>query len=275
MNSSDRTPPVVISTWPFGLPANAVAWGVLSSGGPALDAVEAGVTYCENDPAVDSVGVGGLPDAAGEVTLDASITDHRGQCGAVACMGRVANAVGVARRVMEATPHVLLVGAAATRFAVEQGFPESNLLTDKAAAAYAAWKARPLAGAGGHDTIGMLALDAAGRLAGACSTSGLAFKRPGRVGDSPIIGAGLYVEGGVGAASATGMGEEMLKSCACFAIVENLRRGMPPVEAMAEVLRRIAARRAIRPPTSASSPCGRTASARGCRCGERRISGTP
>ncbi len=252
MSTAPRSP-IVISTWSFGLPANAAAWPVLAAGGAALDAVQAGVTQCEFDPAEDSVGLGGLPDADGEVTLDASIMDHQGRCGAVAGMRRIANAVGVARRVMEATPHVLLVGDAATRFAVAQGFPETNLLTDASAKAYEHWKRtgelRPSRHdksdpqQASHDTIGMLALDAAGRLAGACSTSGRAFKLPGRVGDSPIIGAGLYVDGDVGAATATGTGEEMMKVCGSFAIVNDMARGVDPRQAIENALRRVVKRR--------------------------------
>src|SRR4051812_17151816 len=247
MSPSTAPTAIVLSTWPFGVPANAAAWTVLAGGGTSLEAEQAGATQCEFDPSVDSVGLGGLPDASGEVTLDASIMDHDGRCGAVACLTRVVNAVGVARRVMEATPHVMLVGDAARRFAVEQGFPEADLLTEAAAAKYREWRGRhPMPGSvapQGHDTLGILALDSAGHLAGACSTSGVAFKLPGRVGDSPIIGAGLYVPGGIGAASATGVGEEMIKVCGSFAIVEHMRRGLPPREAIEEVLRRVLARR--------------------------------
>jgi N4-(beta-N-acetylglucosaminyl)-L-asparaginase len=190
------------------------------------------------------VGFGGLPDADGEVTLDASVMDHAGRCGAVACLRRVRHAARVARRVMERTPHVMLAGEAATRFALEQGFAESNLLSDEAARKYAEWRKRgagdQLGGGGaGHDTIGMLALDIGGALAGACSTSGRPFKLPGRVGDSPIIGAGLYVDGRVGAATATGEGEQVMKVCGSFAIVENMRRGMGPREAVEDALRRV------------------------------------
>jgi isoaspartyl peptidase/L-asparaginase-like protein (Ntn-hydrolase superfamily) len=197
---------------------------------------------------VDSVGFGGLPDAGGEVTLDASIMDHAGRCGAVACLRRVRQATRVARRVMERTPHVMLAGEAATRFALGQGFAESNLLSVDAARKYAEWRQRAAGeqrdgGGGGHDTIGMLALDAAGKLAGACSTSGRPFKLPGRVGDSPIIGAGLYVDGRVGAATATGEGEQVMKVCGSFAIVENMRRGMSPREAVADALWRVLTQR--------------------------------
>lgn len=243
--------PIVISTWPFGMAANEAAWTVLSAGGSVLDGVVAGASECEEDPAVDSVGLGGLPDSGGEVTLDACVMDHRGECGAVAGMKRIVHAARVARRVMEATPHVMLVGESATRFAVAQGFAETNLLTPKAAAAYEKWKRtgeRPVLAHGapppaGHDTIGLLALDAAGALAGACTTSGRAFKLPGRVGDSPIIGAGLYIDAAVGGAAATGVGEEVMKVCGSFTVVENMRRGMAPREAIADALARIARRR--------------------------------
>jgi isoaspartyl peptidase/L-asparaginase-like protein (Ntn-hydrolase superfamily) len=244
--------PIVISTWAFGMAANDAAWRVLSAGGSALDGVVAGATQCEEDPEVDSVGLGGLPDADGEVTLDACVMDHRGECGSVACLKRVVHAAQVARRVMEATPHAMLVGEAATRFAVSQGFPETNLLTPRAAEAYEKWKRtgeRPALRHGApppsdHDTIGLLALDARGVLAGACTTSGRAFKLPGRVGDSPIIGAGLYVDAAVGGAAATGVGEEVMKVCGSFTIVENMRRGMGPEGAIADCLARVARRRA-------------------------------
>ncbi len=238
-------PPIVIATWPFGLPAAEIAFVELRRGASSLDAVESGVASCEDDPSVNSVGYGGLPDADGIVTLDASIMDHRGSCGAVACVERIRNPVRVARRVMERTPHVMLVGDAARRFAIANGFVETDLLTAASSRRWREWKEGKPAPAvpESHDTIGMLALDAAGNLAGACSTSGTPFKLPGRVGDSPIIGAGLYVAGGVGAASATGVGEESIKSCGSFAVVEHLRRGLPPGEAIAQVLREIARRR--------------------------------
>jgi isoaspartyl peptidase/L-asparaginase-like protein (Ntn-hydrolase superfamily) len=250
---------VVIATWPFGLPAAEAAWKILADGGAALDAVVEGGTYCEDDPSVDSVGYGGLPDASGEVTLDASVMDHAGRCGAVACLRRVRHATKVARVVMERTPHVMLAGEAATAFALEHGFHESELLSPEAAEAYAVWLAKHPRSAGrtrvrnsrpdadrSHDTIGLLALDASGILAGACTTSGRAYKLPGRVGDSPIIGAGLYLDGSVGAATATGLGEEMMKGCSSFDAVERMARGAEPAEALAEVLRRIERRRGTR-----------------------------
>ena len=233
---------IVTSTWPFGQPANTAAWNVLANKGTALDAIEAGIMQCEDDPTVQSVGYGGLPDASGEVTLDASITDHLGRCGAVACIKRIKNPIRVARLVMERTLHVMLVGEAATRFAIKQGMPETNLLTDAAAEKFAEWK-KTQSATKGHDTIGMLAIDSSGRMAGGCSTSGLAFKLPGRVGDSPIIGAGLYLEPGIGAATATGTGEEMMRVCGAHAIIENMRRSMEPLDAIRDVLKRIHDRR--------------------------------
>jgi isoaspartyl peptidase/L-asparaginase-like protein (Ntn-hydrolase superfamily) len=249
--------PVVIATWPFGLPASEAAWRVLRAGGAALDAVVDGATFCEDDESVDSVGYGGLPDASGEVTLDASVMDHRGRCGAVACLRRVRHAARVARAVMERTPHVMLAGDAATAFALAQGFCEENLLSPRAREAYQKWtaarsgvnapdSAQPrvndprTTAPRSHDTIGLLALDGAGTPAGACTTSGRAYKLPGRVGDSPIIGAGLYVDGEVGAATATGLGEEVMRVCGSFDAVERMRRGAEPAEALAEVLRRVA-----------------------------------
>ena len=205
--------PVVISTWQHGLAANAAAWKVLSKGGRALDAVEAGVRESESDPKVSSVGLGGLPDASGTVTLDACIMDEKGDCGSVACLRDIENPISVARMVMEKTPHVMLVGEGAKRFALENGMKEKELLTPRAKKEWDKWKAdHPDAikhweiNVENHDTIGMVAIDANGNLSGACTTSGLAWKLPGRVGDSPIIGAGLYVDNEVGAASATGVG---------------------------------------------------------------------
>jgi isoaspartyl peptidase/L-asparaginase-like protein (Ntn-hydrolase superfamily) len=243
MNASqNELLPVVISTWPFGMAANEVAYGVLSKGGSSLDAVEAGITQCEDDPSVDSVGWGGLPDANGEVTLDASIMDHQGRCGAVACLHRVRNAIKVARMVMEQTPHIMLAGEPATRFALDHGLPQTNLLSPQAGQAFDEWR-RAQDAETGHDTIGMLAIDQAALMAGGCSTSGTRYKLPGRVGDSPIIGAGLYLLSGIGAAAATGKGEEVIKVCGSFSVVENMRRGMEPRDAIADVLKEVLRRR--------------------------------
>jgi N4-(beta-N-acetylglucosaminyl)-L-asparaginase len=230
---------IVISTWKFSLPAAETAWRLMNDGKSVLDAVEEGIVVCENDPEVDSVGLGGLPDAAGNVTLDASIMDHAGRCGAVACLSHTRNPIRVARRVMDCTPHVLLVGSGADQFARSQGFPEVNLLTPRSAEKYAAWKRDHTPATGSHDTIGLLALDSHGTLAGGCSTSGMAYKLPGRVGDSPIIGAGLYVDGKAGAASATGVGEEAIRIFAAASIVDQLLRGDDPLHALTNVMRNI------------------------------------
>jgi N4-(beta-N-acetylglucosaminyl)-L-asparaginase len=230
---------IVISTWKFSLAAAETTWRMLSEGRPVLDAVEEGIAVSENDPEIDSVGLGGLPDAAGNVTLDASIMDHAGRCGAVACLSKTRNPIRVARRVMERTPHVLLVGTGADQFARSQGFAEMNLLTPRSAEKYAEWKRTHYPVTQGHDTIGLLALDCHGTLAGGCSTSGMAFKMPGRVGDSPIIGAGLYVDGKVGAASATGVGEEAIRIFASASIVDRLLRGDDPLHALTDVMRNI------------------------------------
>mgnify|MGYP003113505400 CR=1 FL=1 len=230
--------PVVISTWRHGLAANEAAWAVLSKGGRALDAVEAGVRQSESDPAVSSVGVGGLPDASGEVTLDACIMDEHGDCGSVAYLKDIENPVTVARMVMEQSPHVMMVGEGAKSFALAKGMKEKNLLTPNANEEWEKWKAKhPDAikhweiNIENHDTIGMVAIDAAGNLSGACTTSGLAWKLPGRVGDSPIIGAGLYVDNEVGAASATGVGEAVIRAVGSFLVVELMRQGNSPQDA--------------------------------------------
>jgi isoaspartyl peptidase/L-asparaginase-like protein (Ntn-hydrolase superfamily) len=244
--------PTIITTWKFGAPANEAAWPVLAEGGTALDATIAGATYCELDESVDNVGYGGLPDADGNVSLDASVMDHMGRCGAVACVRKVLHVAQLARRVMERTPHVMLVGESADRFAIEQGFQPQNLLSPAAAESYRKWRASNRPQPAGHDTITLLARDKAGRLAGTCSTSGTAWKKPGRVGDSPIIGAGMYVDGQVGAAGATGIGEEVVPVCGSYAVVENMRRGMEPLEAIRDVLQRVLARRAGDPNTDVS-----------------------
>jgi len=227
--------PVVISTWDHGLAANAVAWQVLAQGGRVLDAVEAGVKVTEADPKVDSVGYGGLPDRDGRVALDACIMDDNDNCGSVASLEHIMHPISVARRVMEATPHVLLVGEGALEFALAQGFKKENLLTPAAKNAWQEWlktaKYAPVINSENHDTIGLLAMDGQGKLSGACTTSGLAYKMRGRVGDSPIIGAGLFSDSEVGAASATGLGESIIKIAGSHLIVELMRAGKHPEEA--------------------------------------------
>lgn len=224
--------PVVISTWNHGLDANKEAFKLLSSGKSALDAVEAGVRVTESDPENMSVGIGGMPDRDGNVTLDACIMDHEGNCGGVAFLQDIENPISVARKVMEDTPHVLIVGEGAKRFAIEKGFKEVNLLTDKAKEKWQEWlktsQYKPIVNIENHDTIGMIAQDANGNISGACTTSGMAYKIHGRVGDSPIIGAGLYVDNEIGGACATGVGEMVIRTVGSHLVVELMRQGHEP-----------------------------------------------
>lgn len=238
--------PIVISTWEHGLAANKIAWQVLNNSGRALDAVEQGVRVPEADPNVRTVGYGGYPDSEGNVTLDACIMDENMNCGSVAYLQGIKHPISVARKVMEETPHVMLVGQGAQDFALQQGFDIQDLLTPQAKKDWQDWRA---SGQGkkqinieNHDTIGMLALDSQGNLSGACTTSGAAYKLPGRVGDSPIIGAGLYVDNEVGGATATGMGELMMKTVGCHLVVELMRQGASPQEACKKAVERIATR---------------------------------
>ncbi|MCO6484161.1 MAG: N(4)-(beta-N-acetylglucosaminyl)-L-asparaginase [Saprospiraceae bacterium] len=225
--------------------ANQVAMDRLKDGASAMDAVEAGVRVSEADPRITSVGKGGFPDAEGDVTLDACIMDHQARCGAVAALENTLHPISVARAVMERTPHIFLVGQKAVDFARRLGFPKEDLLTHEARAAWKEWrKGNPRwrdfsTDISNHDTIGMLAIDARGNLSGACTTSGWAFKVPGRVGDSPIIGAGLFVDNEVGAATATGTGEEVIRISGAFLIVELMRNGYSPLQACQEAVRRV------------------------------------
>jgi len=247
--------PLVISTWAPNAKANAEAWKVLSVGGRAVDAVEAGVQLPEADPNDQSVGYGGLPDRDGKVTLDACIMDDKGNCGSVMFVEGIKHPVKLARLVMEKTPHVQLVGEGALQFALTNGFAVENLLTPESENAWKSWlknadydpmtiprllqqKNSP-GQLDNHDTIGMLALDAAGNLGGACTTSGMAFKMRGRVGDSPIIGAGLFVDNEVGAATATGVGEEVVRICGSHTVVELMRQGMKPEQACRKAVERM------------------------------------
>ncbi|MEZ4973908.1 MAG: N(4)-(beta-N-acetylglucosaminyl)-L-asparaginase [Cyclobacteriaceae bacterium] len=238
--------PIVVSTWNFGVAANSEAWKILSAGGRALDAVEKGVQVPEGDPTESSVGLGGLPDREGRVTLDACIMDEHANCGAVACLEHIVHPISVARRVMEETQHVMLVGEGALQFALEQGFEKQNLLTPESEAAWKEWlktsEYKPVANIENHDTIGMVAMDANGNLSGACTTSGMAYKLRGRVGDSPIIGAGLYVDNEVGAATSTGVGEEVIKIVGSHLVVELMRQGRSPQQACEEAVGRIVKR---------------------------------
>jgi N4-(beta-N-acetylglucosaminyl)-L-asparaginase len=242
---SPTTKPIVVSTWKFGLEANAAAWKILDSGGRSLDAVEAGARVPEADPNNQSVGLGGLPDRDGIVSLDACIMDESGNCGSVLDLENIVHAVSVARAVMEHSPHVQLAGPGALQFALSQGFKKENLLTDASRKAWEKWKAdNHYSPINQHDTIGILAIDTAGNLSGACTTSGLAWKYHGRVGDSPIIGAGLFVDNEVGAACATGKGEAVVKIVGSHTIVELMRQGKSPRAACEEAIGRIAKKQA-------------------------------
>lgn len=238
--------PIVVSTW-RNTDANAAAWKVLSAKGHALDAVEQGARVPEANPKDTSVGYGGLPDREGMVTLDACIMDEKSNCGSVAFVQGFKHPVSIARLVMEKTPHVMLVGKGAEQFALSQGFKKENLLTKESEKAWREWlkksEYKPYHNPGQHDTIGILALDSNGNLSGACTTSGMAYKMHGRVGDSPIIGAGLYVDGEVGAATATGVGEEMIRIAGSHTIVELMRNGRSPQEACEEAINRLIRKR--------------------------------
>jgi N4-(beta-N-acetylglucosaminyl)-L-asparaginase len=254
--------PVVISTWNTGLAANTGAWEVLSRNGAALDAVEAGVKVTESSMNC-CVGLGANPDRDGYVTLDASIMDHQWNCGSVGFVERIKHPISVARRVMEKTPHVMLVGVGAQEFAIAEGFPlEPAGLSEDAKKSYDQWlkkseykpvinienskgdhaaaaPARLANGDWNHDTIGMVAMDAAGNLSGSCTTSGMGFKMRGRLGDSPIIGAGLFVDNEVGAVTATGQGEDVIRICGSHAVVELMRQGLSPEQACKATVEKI------------------------------------
>src|SRR5262245_20637440 len=249
--------PVVIATWPFGRTAVEVAWEQLKNGRAALDAAVAGAQAVEDDPKVHSVGYGGIGNAVGTVSLDACVMDGQTlACGGVAGMENVRHAAAVARRVMEKTPHVLLVGEGARWFAMQQGFPLETLLTPESVAKWELRRPKAVrpapapGGPGNHDTVAVLALDSKGHLGGVCTTSGLALKMPGRVGDSPLIGPGLYVDDEAGAAGATGVGEEIIRVGGSFLIVELMRGGKSPQEACEAVVGRVnaaALRRGVHP----------------------------
>lgn len=259
---------VVLSTWSPNVKANAAAWTILGDKGRALDAVEKGVRVTEADPADQSVGYGGLPDRDGKVTLDACVMDEKGNCGAVMAIENIMHPVSVARLVMEKTPHVQLAGKGALEFALTQGFKKENLLTPESEKKWREWlktshynpmitvdnieeevnrqKQKEVKGQmNNHDTIGMIAMDADGNLSGACSTSGMAFKMSGRVGDSPIIGAGLFVDNEVGAATSTGVGEEVIKICGSHSVVEYMRQGFSPEQACKKAVERIVKRNGV------------------------------
>lgn len=259
--NKSRKGPIVLSTWyNQSQTANVAAWNILQNKGSALDAVEAGVQVSENDVNNCCVGLGANPDREGHVTLDASIMNHKFQIGAVAAMERIKSPIHVARQVMENSPHVFIVGQGAQEFAVSQGAKlEDETLSDHAQKSYNEWlkksEYKPIinieknhgpqvpmeleSGEFNHDTIGMIAMDEDGNLSGACTTSGMAFKMRGRVGDSPVIGAGLYVDNEIGAATATGHGEEVIRICGSFLVVEFMRQGYSPEQACKKAVERI------------------------------------
>ncbi len=265
INEQTGAKPLVVSTWDFGKAANAEAWKILHNKGRALDAIEQGARVTEADESNKTVGYGGYPDRDGRVTLDACIMDENGNCGSVMCLEHIMHPISVARLVMEKTPHVILVGEGALQFALANGFKKENLLTPDSEKAWKEWLKKsqynPImnienksyiqnqptpeffpGSIDNHDTIGMLALDAQGNLSGGCTTSGMAFKMHGRVGDSPVIGAGLFVDNEIGAATSTGVGEEVIKCVGSHLVVEYMRQGYSPREACKKVVERIAKR---------------------------------
>ncbi|MEM9168669.1 MAG: N(4)-(beta-N-acetylglucosaminyl)-L-asparaginase [Pseudomonadota bacterium] len=244
--------PFILTTWDFGPGANAVGFPILAQGGSALDAVEAAINHVELLPDEYYVGYGGVPNEVGETTLDAMVLwGPTHDVGAVGCLKRVKRAISVARKVMEKTQHTLIVGDDATRFAVRMGFTETSLTNGVSQAKWEEWAAKgepsdafdpePFneAGLEGHDTVGTIALDAEGALCVGCSTNGREFKIPGRVGDSPIPGAGAYGDQDVGGAVATGNGDVMMRFLPTYHAVELMRGGTPPEEAAKAAIKRI------------------------------------
>lgn len=240
--TSDASLPVVIATWSVAQ-ATQKAWQSLQEGSSALDAVIAGCGVEEANAKGQSVGIGGLPDREGRVTLDACVMNEKGNYGAVLCMQNIKHPIAVAKKVMEDTPHVIMAGIGAEQFAVSQGFKRENLLTEQSKKDWETWKEtskyKPIINIENHDTIGMLAIDRNGTISGGCTTSGLAYKMAGRVGDSAIIGSGLFVDNEIGAATATGLGEEVLKTVGSFLIVELMRQGKSPQQACEQAILRI------------------------------------
>ena len=234
--------PFAVSTWNVPM-ANNIAGNQLDNGADALDAAVKGVAYEEANILNTTVGKGGSPDRDGNVTLDACVMNHEGNCGAVLAVQNITHVAALAKEVMIQTPHVILAGEGARKFAINQGYIPENLLSDESKKAWEKWLKnkdfKVKINVENHDTIGMLCCDSAGNLSGACTTSGLAYKMPGRVGDSPIIGSGLFVDNSVGGAVATGLGEEVIKTVGSFLIVELMRQGRSPQEACEEAIQRI------------------------------------
>ena len=231
-----------ISTWKT-TEANQKAGQMLDKGEHALDAAVAGVAIEEENPKNTTVGYGGAPDRTGKVTLDACVMNHLGDCGSVVAVENIVNVARLAKDVMEKTPHVMLSGKGAEEFAISQGYKKTDLLTDQSKREWKEWLKdqdyRPIINIENHDTIGMLCIDKNNNLSGACTTSGLAYKMKGRVGDSPIIGSGLFIDNKIGGAVATGLGEEVVKTVGSFLVVELMRQGLSPQEACEKAVKRI------------------------------------
>lgn len=241
-----RFNPVMISTWNHGLAANKAGWEVLMKNGSSLDAVEAGAKVTEADVTNRSVGIGGMPDKEGHVTLDACIMDWESNCGSVGYLEGIAHPISVARHIMEHTPHVMLVGSGARKYALKNGFSTIKTPLPEVKAEWKKWKKeqetlakKPEINHENHDTIGLLAMDVNGRISGACTTSGWAYKLPGRLGDSPIIGAGLFIDQEVGGAVATGLGESIIRIAGSHTVVELMRQGYTPEDACKEAVERL------------------------------------
>jgi len=236
----NKNNPVIITTWDYPS-ANEAAIKTLNNNGNAMDAAEAGCRVLEADEKNIYIGIGSLPDETGKVTLDSCVMDSNGNCGSVAFLQNIVHPVSVARKVMEETKHVMLVGEGARKFAISKGFKQRNLLTKESRKAWRDWlkDRRQMTPHEAHDTISMLVQDGNGDLAGACTSGGWAYKLHGRVGDSPIIGAGLFVDNEVGSAAATGLGEEVIKTTGSFLVVELMRQGYSPTKACEEALKRV------------------------------------
>ena len=231
-----------ISTWKT-TEANLKAGLLLDKGIDGLTAAVEGVAVEEENPKNTTVGFGGAPDRTGKVTLDACVMNHLGDCGAVVAVENIVNVARLAKDVMEKTPHVMLAGKGAQDFAISEGYKQTDLLTEKSKEDWKKWleseEYKPIINIENHDTIGMLCLDKNNNISGACTTSGLAYKMRGRVGDSPIIGSGLFIDNKVGGAVATGLGEEVVKTVGSFLVVELMRQGKSPQEACEAAVKRI------------------------------------
>ena len=231
-----------ISTWKT-TEANYKAGSLLDDGTDALNAAVIGVAVEEENPKNTTVGYGGAPDRSGNVTLDACVMNHLGDCGSVVAVENIMNVARLAKDVMEKTPHVMLAGKGAEEFAISEGYKKIDLLTETSKKDWEKWlenkEYKPIINIENHDTIGMLCLDKNNNMSGACTTSGLAYKMKGRIGDSPIIGSGLFIDNKIGGAVATGLGEEVVKTVGSYLVVELMRQGKSPQEACETAVKRI------------------------------------